>query len=61
MNCCELLPARILEDLLEDARKGKELRHSILNMLWGAFFTESWIRAQKNRSSLGQEFREARF
>jgi asparagine synthase (glutamine-hydrolysing) len=46
----EIIPARTLDELLMDARGGKQLRHSILNMLWGAFFTESWIRAQKAKS-----------
>ncbi len=43
----EIIPTRVLDELLTDARNGKRLRHSILNMLWGAFFAESWISAQK--------------
>jgi asparagine synthase (glutamine-hydrolysing) len=39
----EIIPSKILEELLNDARQGKRLRFPILNMLWGAIFTESWI------------------
>lgn len=46
----EIVPARILEELLTDTRAGKRLRSPILNMLWGAFFAESWIREQKSAS-----------
>ena len=38
-----IVPSRIIEDLLGDALSGKNLRHAILNFLWGALFTEMWI------------------
>jgi asparagine synthetase B (glutamine-hydrolysing) len=41
----EIIPSRILEELLNDARQGKRLRFPILNMLWGAIFTESWLKS----------------
>lgn len=34
-------------DLLNDALKGKNLRHAILNFLWGGLFTEMWIKNQQ--------------
>ncbi|MHC4551103.1 MAG: asparagine synthase-related protein [Planctomycetota bacterium] len=40
----EVAPAPTLEQLLSDARRGRKLRHSILNFLWGALFTEMWLR-----------------
>jgi len=40
----QVVPARIVEELLSDALQGRKLRHSILNFLWGALFTEMWIR-----------------
>ena len=43
----EIIPARILEELLSDAREGRRLRFPILNMLWGALFTESWIQQHR--------------
>ncbi len=39
----EIVPVRVLNELLEDARKGKQLRSPILSVLWGALFAESWI------------------
>jgi len=43
----EIVPTKIFDELLSDAMKGKRLRHSILNFLWAAIFTEAWL--QKNR------------
>lgn len=43
----DIVPRRIFEELLEDALNGRRLRHSILNFLWGAVFTEMWIRECK--------------
>lgn len=40
----QVLPSRMLEELLADALQGRKLRHSILNLLWGALFTEMWLR-----------------
>jgi len=37
-------PPRVLDELLDDALEGRKLRHSILNFLWGALFTELWLR-----------------
>jgi len=39
-----VVPPRVLDELLSDALQGRKLRHSILNFLWGALFTEMWIR-----------------
>jgi asparagine synthase (glutamine-hydrolysing) len=39
----EVVPLTVVESLLADARQGRKLRHSILNFLWGALFTEMWI------------------
>jgi len=52
-NACvtEVVPARILEELLMDARQGKRLRSPILAMLWGAIFTESWIETHKPQTT----------
>jgi len=44
----EVIPARVLEELLNDALDGRRLRFPVLNMLWGAVFTESWIRRYRN-------------
>jgi asparagine synthase (glutamine-hydrolysing) len=44
----EVIPRKILAELLTDARQGKRLRSPILNMLWGAIFTESWIQSQRS-------------
>jgi asparagine synthase (glutamine-hydrolysing) len=41
------VPPRLLEELLADALRGRNLRFPILNFLWGAVFTESWIRRYK--------------
>ena len=38
------LPSGTFERLLKDARRGRRLRHSVLNLLWGALFTELWLR-----------------
>ncbi|MBN1560529.1 asparagine synthase [candidate division KSB1 bacterium] len=38
-----IVPAKIITELLDDALAGRDLRHSILNFLWGALFTEMWI------------------
>jgi asparagine synthase (glutamine-hydrolysing) len=42
-----IVPARIIEDVLHKAVLGKSLRHSVLNFLWGALFTEMWIHKHK--------------
>lgn len=42
-----IVPSRILDELLSDALKGKDLRSPILNFLWGAIFTEMWIKQYK--------------
>jgi asparagine synthase (glutamine-hydrolysing) len=44
-----ILPTRIFEELLDDALKGESLRHSILNFLWGAIFTEMWVGKYKRQ------------
>ena len=46
----QILPRRVLDELLADALSGKRLRFPVLNMLWGAIFAESWI----------QEYRRSR-
>ena len=45
----DLVPRRILEELLQDALNGRKLRHSILNFLWGAAYTEMWVHKHKGR------------
>ena len=39
----EIVPASVLDELLADAADGKRLRSPVLNLLWGALFTELWI------------------
>jgi asparagine synthase (glutamine-hydrolysing) len=39
----QVASSKVLEELLSDALKGRKLRHSILNFLWAALFTEMWI------------------
>jgi asparagine synthetase B (glutamine-hydrolysing) len=39
----EVVPSETIDDLLSDAVDGRMLRHSVLNFLWGALFTEMWI------------------
>ncbi len=46
----EIIPRPVLDKLLTDAGNGKRLRSPVLNLLWGALFTESWIQ-QYNRPS----------
>jgi asparagine synthase (glutamine-hydrolysing) len=46
-NIKRLISPIILNNLLNDALEGENLRHSILNFLWGAFFTEKWIKSNK--------------
>jgi asparagine synthetase B (glutamine-hydrolysing) len=43
----QIVPPKIFDELLSDALGGKELKHSILNFLWGAVFTEIWLRKYK--------------
>jgi len=43
----EMVPYQIIDQLLSDALDEKKLRHSILNFLWGAIFTERWIQKIK--------------
>jgi len=52
-NITRIVPPTIIEDLLRDALDGKNLRHAILNFLWGGLFTEMWIRKQKSPSTQG--------
>jgi asparagine synthetase B (glutamine-hydrolysing) len=39
----EVLPFQVLDRLFSDALNGKRLRTPLLNTLWGAIFTESWL------------------
>ena len=39
-----IVPPRVVDSLLADALNGRPLRHAILNFLWGALFTELWVR-----------------
>ena len=43
----EIVPVRILDELLSDALNGKKLRFPILNFLWAALFAEMWIQEYK--------------
>jgi asparagine synthetase B (glutamine-hydrolysing) len=47
-NITRIVPSQIIKDLLSDALEGKNLRHAILNFLWGSIFTEMWIKKQKS-------------
>ncbi len=47
-----IVPSCILADLLDDALRGNSLRFPVLNFLWGALFTEMWIRKYKERKKL---------
>jgi asparagine synthase (glutamine-hydrolysing) len=47
-NINRIIPPKIFDDLLNDALQSKNLRHAILNFIWGAFFTEMWIQYYKN-------------
>jgi asparagine synthase (glutamine-hydrolysing) len=42
-----IVPARVFEELLLDASKGRKLRFPVLELLWGAAFTEAWIQKHK--------------
>ena len=44
-----IVPKRVFEALLHEALLGKSLRHPVLNFLWGALFTEMWIRKHEGR------------
>jgi asparagine synthase (glutamine-hydrolysing) len=46
----EIIPARVLDELLTDAVNGRRLRFPVLNMLWGAIFAESWIQEYRRKS-----------
>jgi len=35
----EIVPRKIIEEMLSDTLNGKRLRDAILNFLWGAIFT----------------------
>jgi asparagine synthase (glutamine-hydrolysing) len=39
----QIIPIRVLDELFADALNSKRLRFPLLNTLWGAIFTESWI------------------
>ncbi|MBU4184677.1 MAG: asparagine synthase [Proteobacteria bacterium] len=43
----EIVPVRILDELLSDALNGKKLGFPILNFLWAALFAEMWIQEYK--------------
>lgn len=43
----QIIPSRVLNELLSDALSGKKLRFPLLNVLWGAIFTEFWIQEHK--------------
>lgn len=47
----EVVPARVLKELLADARMGRRLRFPILNFLWGAIFAESWIHSFRGQAA----------
>jgi asparagine synthase (glutamine-hydrolysing) len=44
-----LVPAKVIDTLLSDALARRRLRHPILNFLWGALFTELWLKEQGMR------------
>lgn len=44
----QIVSPKVFDELLTDALKGKNLRHAVLNFLWGALFTEMWIKKYKN-------------
>jgi hypothetical protein len=46
VNC--IVPAHTINELLNDALEGKNLRVPVLNFLWGAIFTEMWIKKYKS-------------
>jgi asparagine synthase (glutamine-hydrolysing) len=43
----QVVPSPTLEQLLSDAMDGRKLRHAVLNFLWGALFTEMWLRKHR--------------
>jgi len=47
-NVTRLVSPKIIDDLLDYALQGKNLRHAILNFLWGALFTEMWIKTYQS-------------
>lgn len=47
-NIGRLVSPKIIAELLNDAVLGKKLRHAVLNFLWGALFTEMWIKRYKD-------------
>jgi asparagine synthase (glutamine-hydrolysing) len=51
-NVGRLISPKIMGKLLDDALLGKKLRHAVLNFLWGALFTEMWIRKYKDSSKI---------
>jgi hypothetical protein len=44
----DIVPERILTDLIADASTGRNLRYPVLNFLCGAIFTEMWVQSLKN-------------
>ncbi len=44
----QIVPPRILGELLDDALNGHRLRFPVLNFLWSALFTEMWIQKYAN-------------
>lgn len=51
----DVVPAGLLDRLLTDAASGRALRHSVLNFLWGALFTEMWLREHGRGKTGGPE------
>jgi len=56
----EVIPARVIDELLTDAFKGRQLRSPVLNMLWGAIFAESWIQHHRHPPHEGRNKEGAR-
>lgn len=44
-----IVPTDLIEELLDDALQGANLRFPILNFLWGALFTEMWIQQHTHK------------
>jgi len=51
----DVVPSGLLDRLLTDAASGRRLRHSVLNFLWGALFTEMWLREHGRGKTGGPE------
>jgi asparagine synthase (glutamine-hydrolysing) len=46
-NVGRVVSPRLMAELLDDGLQGKRLRFPVLNFLWGALFTEMWIKNYK--------------